>query len=305
MQVLTKCQFYLMILFVAVLFAVGPVASDDQTTPSTGDAMQITKKPTIMILGSWHFTSSGLDGINTKTDNVLTPKRQREIEQVVEHLKEFKPTKIAVEVDPSRCDREIKNYQGYLNGTYELGPYEGDQIGYRLAKEFGHSRVYCVDYWPEHWPIPIDRELMDTSGFARTHNQEHLLQPPPTGKNVTRDADGKIWIEPEKYEPMIDKYIRINQPESRRADHQGYIRAARVGLGPEYPGANWLVHSWYSRNLKIFVNITRITESADDRILLIIGAGHVYLVQQFLENSGDYHLESPLKYLDAEKIQTP
>ena len=302
MKVLVKYKFYLIMLLATMLFAVGAVASDNQTELSTGDTPQMTKKPTIMILGSWHFTSSGLDAINEKTDDVRAPKRQREIEQLVEQFKEFKPTKIAVEVDPSRCDREIKNYQGYLNGTYQLGPYEGEQIGYRLAKEMKHSRMYCVDYWPEHWPVHIDHELMDTGTFAKTHNQEHLLQPLPTGK-VTRDAEGRIWIEPEKYEPMIDKYIRINQPKSRRADHQGYIRAARVGLGTEYPGANWVVHSWYARNLKILVNITRITESADDRILLIIGAGHVYLVQQFLENSGDYHLESPLKYLDAEKIQ--
>lgn len=305
MKALVKCKFYLIMLLVAVLFTVGTVSSDNQTDASTETTKQIGKKPTVMILGSWHFTSSGLDRINTKTDDVLAPKRQREIEQLVEQLKAFKPTKIALEVDPSRCGREIKNYQGYLNGTYELEAYEGDQIGYRLAKEFGHSKVYCVDYWPEHWPVHIDHELMDTGAFAKTHNQEHLLSPPPTGKNVTRDAEGRIWIEPEKYEPMIDKYIRINQPESRRADHQGYVRAARVGLGTEYPGANWLVHSWYSRNLKIFVNITRITESDEDRILLIIGAGHVYLVQQFLENSGDYIVESPLKYLDAEKIQTP
>ena len=304
MKALVKCQFYLMVLFATVLFIIGTAASGDQTGPSTGDTTQTTKKPTIMILGSWHFTSSGLDGINTKTDDVRAPKRQREIKQVIEKLKKFKPTKIAVEVDPSRCDREIKNYQGYLNGTYELGPYEGDQIGYRLAKEFGHSRMYCVDYWPEHWPVHIDRELMDTTTFAKAHNQEHLLQPLPTGK-VNRDADGRIWIEYEEYEPMIDKYIRINRPESWRADHQGYIRAARVGLGDEYPGANWLVHSWYARNLKIFVNLTRITESTDDRILLIIGAGHVFLVQQFLEDSGDYIVESPLKYLDTKGMQTP
>jgi len=53
--------------------------------------------------------------------------------------------------------------------------------------------------------------------------------------------------------------------------------------------------------------LTRITESTDDRILLIIGAGHVYLVQQFLEESGDYIIENPLRYLNAgntEKLTT-
>ena len=77
------------------------------------------------------------------------------------------------------------------------------------------------------------------------------------------------------------------------------MRSARVGLGDQYPGANWVSHSWYDRNLKIYVNLTRIAESADDRILLIIGAGHVYLIQQFLEESGDYIIESPLKYLKS------
>ncbi len=55
----------------------------------------------------------------------------------------------------------------------------------------------------------------------------------------------------------------------------------------------------------IFVNLTRITESDDERILLIIGAAHTFLIRQFLEDSGDYIVESPLKYLKTEERQTP
>ena len=61
-------------------------------------------------------------------------------------------------------------------------------------------------------------------------------------------------------------YIQHNEPEGIRNDHQLYLRKiARIGLGDQYPGANWVAHSWYARNLKIFVNLTRITESVDDR----------------------------------------
>ncbi|CAI8033521.1 Nisin transport ATP-binding protein NisT [Geodia barretti] len=175
----------------------------------------------------WHFTSSGMDAINERTDDVLASKRQREIEQLVEQLKEFKPTKIAVEVDPSRCDTENKNYQGYLNGTYALGPYEGDQIGYRTLA------------------YHIDHELIDTDTFAKAHNQEHLLQPLPPGK-ITRDKDGKIWIEPEKYEPMIDKYIRINRPENTDAlsDVNVHIRPGEILaiVGENGAGKTTLAH---------------------------------------------------------------
>ena len=74
MKVLVKCQVYLIILLATVLFIVGTAASDDQTGPSTGDAMQITKKPTIMILGSGHLANWGADRINYRMDDVLAPK---------------------------------------------------------------------------------------------------------------------------------------------------------------------------------------------------------------------------------------
>ena len=256
-------------------------------------------KPTIMILGSTHLANPGIDHFNTKMDDVLAPKRQREIEQLVEQLEAFKPTKIAFEIDHLNTGTQA-NYQGYLKGIYELNRSEGDQIGFRLAKEMGHSKVYSVDYFRDN-PIfrgGIDWDLIDYRKFAEEHNQEHLLPPPPAEGKVTQDETDATWIEAEKYVSIIDMYIRDNEPEGRRLSHQRYMRwIARVGLGDEYPGANWLSHIWYDRNLKIFVNLTRITESADEQILLIIGAGHVFLVQQFFEESGDYIIESPLKYL--------
>ena len=266
-------------------------------------------KPTVMILGSGHLANPGADAFNFRMDDVRAPKRQREIEQLVTQLKAFRPTKIALEAD-ERFDAEINaDYQGYLEGAYELKRDEGNQIGFRLAKQMGHLKLYGVDYWPEHnpfFPEDFDSDLTDADKFAKEHNQEHLL---PSIEDLYTDSDVKfheeedrrVWIEPVKYESLIDMYIRGNKPEGRRADHQVYLRMSRVGIGDQYPGANWVAHRWYDRNLKIFVNLTRITESADDRILLIIGGGHVFLVQQFLEDSGDYIVESPLKYLKMEK----
>ena len=308
MPALANCKTYTMALFAGMLFTVGIAVSDGQTNSSTGETPQMTKKPTIMILGSTHLANDGLDYFNTKMDDVRAPKRQREIEQLVEQLQEFKPTKIALERDVIFDDATNGNYQEYLKGTYELERDEHNQIGFRLAKQMGHPKLYCVDYRMDYRKndpfIPwdeFDRSVMDFFTFAKEHNQEHLIPSPPIieGK-TTQDETGRNWIESEEYISIIDMYIRDNEPENRRVDHQMYLRwIARIGLGDQYPGANWVSHSWYDRNLKIYVNLTRITESADDRILLIIGAGHVYLIQQFFEESGDYTIESPLKYLDA------
>ena len=309
MKALMKYKFYLMMLLATILFAVGAVESDDQTELSIGDTTQMTKKPTIMILGSAHLANPGADVYNTKMDDVLAPKRQREIKQLVTQLKEFRPTKVAIEAD-ERFDTKINtDYHGYLKGTYQLKRGESNQIGFRLAKQMRHPKMYCVDYWPEQnpfFPDGFDSDLTDRYAFAEAHNQEHFLRPPPVTKGkIVKDKDGTTWIEPEKYQSIIEMYIQRNEPQGRRADHQAYLRSARIGLGAQYPGANWVAHRWYARNLKIFVNLTRITESAEDRILLIIGAGHVFLVQQFLEDSGDYIVESPLKYLDATEAETP
>ena len=265
-------------------------------------------KPTIMILGSGHLANPGANVYNTKMDDVLAPKRQDEISELVRLLKAYQPTKIALEQDEKTHGAEIqRNYQGYLKGTYELRRWEVDQIGFRLAKQMGHPKVYCVDYWPKQNPFleKIDDDLIDYPKFAETHDQKHLLPFGPTEGKITKDERGTTWIEPEKYVPIIDMYIQSNEPAGLRKSRQFYLRVARIGLGDEYPGANWLAHTWYDRNLKIYVNLTRITESADDRIMLIIGDGHVYLIQQFLEGSGDYIVESPLKYLDACEVEMP
>ena len=310
MQRLFKCQFYLTTFLAAMLLMVGTATSDDYTDVSTQEIQQTTEKPTIMILGSTHLANPGADVYNIKMDDVLAPKRQDEISELVRLLKAYQATKIAFEQDPSQDPEINANYQRYLNGTYELHRSEIDQIGFRLAKQMGHSKVYGVDYWPwpdrnPFFPDGFDWDLMDYRKFAETHHQEHFLRPPPLPEGkVTKDKNGATWIEPEKYVSIIDMYIRLNEPEGRSADHQAYLQSARVGLGDQYPGANWVSHSWYDRNLKIYVNLTRITES-DDRILLIIGAGHVYLVQQFLEESGDYIIESPLKYLKADDAEKP
>ena len=302
MIALMKDTLYLIMLLTGMLFIIGIATSDDQTDVSTEGIKQMTQKTTVMILGSPHLANPGMDTFNDKMDDVLTLKRQREIQEVVKRLKAFKPTKIALEVDSKRDTEVNAKYQGYMNGTYKLKRGEGDQIGFRLAKEMEHSKVYCVDHFRDAHMIRKDRDprLTDRRAFAKAHNQEHLLYTPPVinGK-MTEDEEGKIWIESEKYESILDMYIQHNRPEWNNLNHQAYLRQARVGLDDEYPGANWLAYFWYPRNLKIFVNLTRITESTGDRILLIIGAGHGFLIRQFLEDSGDYILESPLKYLNA------
>ena len=79
--------------------------------------------------------------------------------------------------------------------------------------------------------------------------------------------------------------MRLNRDEGIRKNICDYLKIAQIGLGNQYPGANWVAHSWYARNLKIFVNLTRFTKSNGERVLLIIGAGHLGFLKQLVRDS--------------------
>jgi hypothetical protein len=55
--------------------------------------------------------------------------------------------------------------------------------------------------------------------------------------------------------------------------------------------------------MKILVNLIRITDSMDDRILAVYGNGHNKLLNQFAKESGFYTVETPLKYLKSRKSE--
>ena len=110
----------------------------------TASRAQSDVRPQILVLGTYHMANPGHDIHNMQADDVLSAKRQQEIAQLIEVLKKFHPTKVAIEADVSG-QRATQQYSDYLAGKYTLSRNEIDQIGYRLAKELGHKKVYPVD----------------------------------------------------------------------------------------------------------------------------------------------------------------
>jgi len=85
---------------------------------------------------------------------------------------------------------------------------------------------------------------------------------------------------------LIDYFKHINSKETHQYDYGAYL----VGdfKLDTYRGADVLSVFWYNRNLRIFRNIQRITESTEDRIIIIIGNGHAAILRQLLESSPEY-----------------
>ena len=239
-------------------------------------------RPTLLVLGSTHFSNLGLDNIDVEVDDVLADARQSEIQALAEKLAEFRPTHIAVEVLHSNQDRFNSYYQDYVNGVAELDRSEASQIGLRLAKMLGHEHVYAVD-WQGAPP----------GGFTDDYNWHDYGQANGHNDRVAALSNPELlgiggYIQPGKRSIM--EWIRdMNSEDALLAFHRMYFDVAQIGTEEYSPGAIWVGH-WHVRNLMIFNNIVRLAQDTNDRVLVIYGASHAYSLNQFGIESGAFNV---------------
>jgi hypothetical protein len=249
-------------------------------------------KPALVILGTYHMGTPGNNIVNGKVDDVTSPERQKQIVELIEKLKKFKPTKIVVECDLEDDAKTQDTYARYLSGSYQLSKNETNQIGFRLAKESGLKKVYCVD-WSDFWDDP---SISYEKYAAKDAEFDSFL------KGLYGNLKREVEAEHEKLftMPVVNQLIYLNQPERMEIDHKFYFEIMRIGRGKEYIGANYVAW-WYRRNLTILQNIVRLTDSPHDRVLVVYGFGHLKLLTQFAKESDFYNVESPLKYLESKR----
>jgi hypothetical protein len=225
----------------------------------------------ILILGTYHMGNPGHDLANIQADDVRAPKRQQELAELIEVLKKFNPTKIAIESGVG-TDRRPQQYADYLAGKYTLTTNEIDQVGFRLAKELGHKKIYPVD---EDGDFPF----MRVTNYAKANGMADKLD--------ALMADSKANVQAEdaylKSHTILQMLERMNSDESAAKSMAWYMQVVRFSEPYEYAGAD-LLASWFQRNARIYSNIVKLAdpaqERAPERILVIYGAGHLTLLRQ-------------------------
>jgi len=247
---------------------------------------KVKTKPTVLILGTFHMAPSS-DLFQSKLDNLLTLKKQQEIREVVERIKQYKPTKLAVERVTKREHELNEEFREYKNGDFELQVNEIYQLGFRIANELNHEKIYAIDWMEQGAGTRSAGEVYE---WAK-ENQPELIQSIYEGLEAATQG-GTGGVTP----TILDLYRECNDPIEAKKHHDMYINMARIGNIDHYVGIDWLIW-WYQRNLILFSNLSRLTTSADDRILFIVGSAHVQILYQFLEESGLFNLERADKYL--------
>jgi hypothetical protein len=238
---------------------------------------QSDRRPEILVLGTYHMANPGRDVHNMQADDVLSPKRQQEIAQLIEVLKRFRPTKIAVEAHVA-SRRVPQEYAEYRAGRYTLSRNEVDQIGYRLAKELGHRAIYPVD---EDGEFPYLRVL----NYAKANGLKEKFD----SLQASTGARVKIQGEILRTHTVLETLEYMNADSTVAKDVASYYAFVPFGEPYEYAGAD-LVARWFERNIRIYRNIVALVTSPDDRVLVIYGSGHLGWLRQNVEHDASVRL---------------
>jgi hypothetical protein len=218
----------------------------------------------------------------------LSDKRQKEIQQLVTMLAEYRPTHIALEFNASDSALDLK-YQRYLKGDYTLDASEREQIGFRLAKTLGHPHIYAVD--------APDIQLNFNPGELANEYMPLLEELSKTGNGVIKEINQ--WLTQYTIGEVLAK---MNRPQFDLLNVNIYYKyLLPIGKGNNQPGLE-AVTRWHKRNLFIFHNIMKLTENnRDNRVLVIFGQGHTAMLNQFLQYSDVFSREDINNYLPAVK----
>jgi hypothetical protein len=251
----------------AIVFACAAFAQ----TPTAGTK---SKPIEVMVVGMYHMSNPGHDLHDAKSDDVLQPARQIELDKLTDRINGFHPTKVGVEWDAS----EVKErYPRFLSGKLAPSYNEVVQVGFRLAQK-ASAEVYGLDADGE---FPWQR----LENYANAYGFKQLLSPPGWGDDL--ELQRRI-----DHEGIISALWYLNQPEHIRRENGGYRSLLRIGSGADQPGAD-LLAAWQHRNLLICSNLLQVAEPGD-RIVVFFGAGHAYLLRQCVEETPGLVLVDPL-----------
>lgn len=229
-------------------------------------------KTEVLLLGTFHFDNPGLDVAQFQNADVLSPKRQQEISEVISLLKAYRPTKIFVERTPGAQPGIDSGVQQYKTGRTALQANEIFQIGYRLAKELDLPTVYAVDYRDAQFPYDsLVREATKAGQLPLLNFMKQMID------SVEKDFNASL-----KTKTIKELLLQQNEEQTRDLQVGMYYSLLPAGDKNNQVGA-FLVSEWWRRNMVIYSNILKRLEPGDERILVVFGSGHTALLHEMMK----------------------
>ena len=281
--------------------------TDEQSSDNTPEAWPTcdSEQIQVMLLGTYHMDNPELDEVNVDADDVLAPDRQTELRDLAERLEAWHPDRIAVERPYDEFEAVNDLYEKYRSGEYAYDRAEtfpaphpmrnGDdsecrsevvQIGFRLADRLGHDHVAPIDEHPEE---PDDDPFEEREIDSARKTSVSL----PVPEAMREEADEHLASL-----TLIEHLAGMNAEDALRPNHDlMFDRGIRAT--DEQFGSPAALAFWYDRNIRMVHHLWRAVELGDERLLLVVGSGHVRALRHLLTEAPMFCPVSPLPYLST------
>ena len=269
----------------SIFFLTSLLAAPKSPAPTAGGPICPTysePKPKVLVLGVFHMDNPNLDYVKTHADDVLSPRRQKEVGDIVARLARFRPTKIALESPFGTTDLE-KKYELYRDGKGDLARDEREQLGFRLARELHLDAIYPVD-------SPRDMDIGAALAAASAAGQTELAR----SLQDSLACIGRL-MDSLSAKSLLAQLRFHNGPQNDELNRL-YMLMAEAG-DAAHPAGVEQVSGWQDRNLRIAVHVLHLATSPQDRILVLFGSGHGPLLRRDLGESPRVDLVDVAPYL--------
>lgn len=247
-------------------------------------AQQSNKEKEVLLIGTFHFNNPGADIAQTDKFDVLTEKSQKELDIIAQRIKAFAPDKIFVEWDYT-ASRELDSiyalylenkYFDYIENKYPKNTFYKEneifQLAFRAAKLSGNKKVYAID---THTEFPFDSLLISMEKAKQTELKDNIFKRIKEFEETDNDNKRKY--------SLTQLLLEYNKQSNRNYDLGSYISMFNAaGTANDFTGAG-LVANWYKRNLLMYSFVQKLTEKNDNKIVILVGAGHAALFKHFID----------------------
>ncbi|WP_306350093.1 DUF5694 domain-containing protein [Flavobacterium sp. '19STA2R22 D10 B1'] len=254
---------------------------------------QTKSKINVVLIGTYHFNNPGSDEAKVKERNILSQENQEALERITNKLiKKYKPSKVFVESDFAKKkslnemfnlyknDKPFYNIDA-LDAYYKRFYTENEifQLGFRLANRAKNDSIYPIDYDK----VPIRFNLIKSKLEANsTFNYSDY--------NVEIAKLGTFFNDCLSKNTLENVYKCLNSEEQYQLNKGLYISFLnRINKDPDFFGSD-LVSAWYKRNLIMYANIQNQVTTTDKNIIIIVGAGHAAMMEDFIKMDTRFNL---------------
>lgn len=271
-----------------ILFSIASISygqlPPDAKSPDEVLGLSASRQSTVLLLGAWHFDYPGLDShkiANSNQIDILSPNRQKELEEVLDKLGQFNPSVICLESDSQQ--KLDQRYQDFLDGKGPVSRSEVVQVGFKLGQRLRHKRVYAVDAGA--WGQEAADDPAIKSMWEAVRNNAKSLDPLQAAYNRWYSYQDQYA----KAHALREALLLHNDDDVLNRMLGQYYIGTFKNPNPQV-GPDKLSIWWINRNLRIFHKILQVASQPGMRILVVFGQGHIPLLRDAFRDSPEFRL---------------